>query len=175
MAKIKCSICSYQFNIWYVGHVSTHILIWFLALGQGSEVYLTLTTGCIGLALSPRAAHFYFKWKKKTTDRNTRASYCHHKRFNFLKGWSYMLTKISILTWRGSKPDHEGASSRVRLLHCTSPGLTPAITANVGNSTVQFLVVGACVRARSLHRTSKILHSCLCSRFFFGVTYVKYC
>ena len=51
------------------------------------------------------------------------------------------------------KPDHEGASSRVRLLHCTSPGLTPAITANVGNSTVQFLVVGACVRARSLQQT----------------------
>ena len=58
MAKIKCSICSYQFNIWYVGHVSTHILIWFLVFGQGSEVYLTLTTGCLGLALLPRAAHF---------------------------------------------------------------------------------------------------------------------
>jgi len=56
-AKIKCSICSYQFNIWYVGHVLTHILIWFLVAGQGTEVYLTLTTGCIGLALQSRAAH----------------------------------------------------------------------------------------------------------------------
>ena len=64
MAKIKCSICSYQFNIWYVGHVSTQILIWFLVFGQGSEVYLTLTTGCIGLALLPSAAHYYFKRKK---------------------------------------------------------------------------------------------------------------
>lgn len=48
------------------------------------------------------------------------------------------------------KPDQRGVSSRVRLLHCTTLGLTPAITTNVGNSTVQFLVVGACVRARSL-------------------------
>ena len=47
-------------------------------------------------------------------------------------------------------PDQHGASSRVRLLHCTSPGLTPAITANVGSSTVQFLVAGACVRAHPL-------------------------
>ena len=57
MAKIKCSICSYQFNIWYAGHSSAHILIWFLAFGQGSEVYLTLTTGCLGIALQPSAAH----------------------------------------------------------------------------------------------------------------------
>ena len=57
MAKIKCSICSYQFNIWYVAHWVTHILIWFLALGQGSEVYFTLTTGCLGVALQPSAAH----------------------------------------------------------------------------------------------------------------------
>jgi len=57
MAKIKCSICSYQFNIWYAGHSSAHILIWFLASGQGSEVYLTLTTGCLGIALQPSAAH----------------------------------------------------------------------------------------------------------------------
>ena len=30
--------------------------------------------------------------------------------------------------------DHEGGSSRVRPFHCTSVGLTPAITLNVGNS-----------------------------------------
>ena len=61
MAKIKCSICSYQFNIWYVAHWVTHILIWFLALGQGSEVYFTLTTGCLGVALQPSAAHIRHK------------------------------------------------------------------------------------------------------------------
>ena len=54
------------------------------------------------------------------------------------------------------KPDQRGVSSRVRLLHCTTLGLTPAITTNVGNSTVQFLVVGACVRARSLLDDEKI-------------------
>ena len=58
MAKIKCSICSYQFNIWYAGHSPAHILIWFLAFGQGSEACLTLTTGCLGIALQPSAAHY---------------------------------------------------------------------------------------------------------------------
>ena len=78
MAKIKCSICSYQFNIWY-GAKAPMMLIWFLVLGQGSEVYLTLTTGCLGLALLPTAAHAPItekKWKSpwsltKTTDENT--------------------------------------------------------------------------------------------------------
>ena len=55
-----------------------------------------------------------------------------------------------ILTWRGSKPDHQGASSRARLLHCTPLGLTPAIIPNANNSTVQFLVAGTCVRASPL-------------------------
>ena len=30
--------------------------------------------------------------------------------------------------------DHEGGSSRVRPIHCTSGVLTPTITPNVGNS-----------------------------------------
>ena len=38
----------------------------------------------------------------------------------------------------------------MRPFHCSSVGLTPAITPNVGNSTVQFLVVGTCVRASPL-------------------------
>ena len=61
----------------------------------------------------------------------------------------------TILTWRGSKSDHGGVSSRARLFHCTRTGLTPAITANVGNSTVQFLVVGVCVRAHPLQYAIK--------------------
>ena len=43
--------------------------------------------------------------------------------------------------------DHEGGSSRARLLHCTKEWLTPAISSNVGNSTSSFLLVGICVRA----------------------------
>ena len=58
LAKIKCSICSYQFNIWYGAHSVPHILILFVALGQGTEVYLTPTTSCLGVALQPSAAHF---------------------------------------------------------------------------------------------------------------------
>ena len=44
-----------------------------------------------------------------------------------------ILRFLVILTWRWSKPDHEGASSRMRLLHCISPALTPAISEKVGN------------------------------------------
>ena len=76
------------------------------------------------------------------------------------KPWPYRV----ILTWRGSKSDHGGVSSRARLFHCTRTGLTPAITANVGNSTVQFLVVGVCVRAHPLLRLKEIIltnHFCL--------------
>ena len=35
LAKIKCSICSYQFNIWYTAHRVASILNWFLAFGLG--------------------------------------------------------------------------------------------------------------------------------------------
>jgi hypothetical protein len=39
LAKIKCSICSYQFNIWYVDHVSTSILNLFF-VGEESQQWL---------------------------------------------------------------------------------------------------------------------------------------
>ena len=39
LAKIKCSICSYQLNIWYVFHRKTHILNWFLDSPQEIRVY----------------------------------------------------------------------------------------------------------------------------------------
>ena len=55
---------------------------------------------------------------------------------------------LGILTWtRGLNHDHEGGSSRARLLHCTKEWLTPAISPNVGNSASSFLLVGICVRA----------------------------
>ena len=53
----------------------------------------------------------------------------------------------SILTWYRGYRDHAGGASRKRPFHCTSVGLKPAITPNVGNSGTQFLCVGVCVRA----------------------------
>ena len=38
--------------------------------------------------------------------------------------------------------DQEGGSSRWRPFHCTSDGLKPTITPNVGNWNAQFLAVG---------------------------------
>ena len=61
---------------------------------------------------------------------------------------------LGILTWtRGLNHDHEGGSSRARLLHCTKEWLTPAISPNVGNSTSSFLLVGICVRANPFNLT----------------------
>ena len=57
--------------------------------------------------------------------------------------------------------DHEGGSSRARLLHCTKEWLTPAISPNVGNSTSLFLLVGICVRANPFNLT--VFHS---TRFY---------
>ena len=53
----------------------------------------------------------------------------------------------SILTWYRGYRDHEGGSPRARPFHCTTIGLTRAITPNVGDSSTLFLVVGDCVRA----------------------------
>ena len=43
--------------------------------------------------------------------------------------------------------DHEGGSSRARPFHCTSVGLTPTITPNVGNSKASFFIFLDSVRA----------------------------
>ena len=50
--RSKCSICSYQLNIWYGGHVPPSILNWFL---QGDEVQeLAPALSRVGLALQYR-------------------------------------------------------------------------------------------------------------------------
>ena len=50
--RSKCSICSYQLNIWYGDHVSPSILNWFL---QGDEVQeLAPASSRVGLALQYR-------------------------------------------------------------------------------------------------------------------------
>ena len=59
--------------------------------------------------------------------------------------------KLGILTWHRRHRDPSGGSSRVRPFHCTSVGLTFAITPNVGDSGAQFLLEGDCVRAIPWH------------------------
>ena len=55
--RSKCSICSYQLNIWYVGHWSTSILNWFLKLDGELGACSTSVTGWLGIAVPPRTAH----------------------------------------------------------------------------------------------------------------------
>ena len=132
--------------------VLAHILIWFLALGQGSEVYLTLTTGCLGVALQPSAAHINMTKFKKNFLTNSRSLYAithtytnwrgiiffdnsflsNHKRtvlFGVLNG--DLTRNNSYLPDGEVKPDQGGVSSSVRPSHCTSLGLTSAIATSV--------------------------------------------
>lgn len=55
--RSKCSICSYQLNIWYVPHWGTSILNWFLNTGEMSGACSALATGWSGIAVHPESAH----------------------------------------------------------------------------------------------------------------------
>jgi len=55
--RSKCSICSYQLNIWYVLHWSTTILNWFLDLGDDIGACSDFSTGWPGIAVPPGSAH----------------------------------------------------------------------------------------------------------------------
>jgi len=55
--RSKCSICSYQLNIWYVPHRGTSILNWFLALGEDAGACSDFPTGWPGIAVPPGSAH----------------------------------------------------------------------------------------------------------------------
>ena len=61
--RSKCSICSYQLNIWYVPHWGTTILNWFLELGQDSGACSDLAAGWPGIAVLPGSAHLLNKRK----------------------------------------------------------------------------------------------------------------
>ena len=63
--RSKCSICSYQFNIWYVLHRGTSILIWFLTLGKMFWACSNFATGWPGIAVPPGTAHLFPKKKMK--------------------------------------------------------------------------------------------------------------
>ena len=154
--------------------VLAHILIWFLDLGQGTEVYLTLTTGCLGVALQSSAAHTIMIKLKYPLFLPLSAVYpiyraqirdgCKHTSTDILlqwernhkRRWIFHVLKLErvdwkvILTWRGSK-----AWSRRGFFQCEALALHFAWADlcdcyKCSNSTVQFLVVGACVRARPL-------------------------
>ena len=55
--RSKCSICSYQLNIWYVASIATSILNWFLVWGEMHGACSALATGRPGLAVLPGMAH----------------------------------------------------------------------------------------------------------------------
>jgi len=59
--RSKCSICSYQLNIWYVPHWGTTILNWFLDMDRALGACSASVTGLPGIAVPPGSAHFMNK------------------------------------------------------------------------------------------------------------------
>jgi hypothetical protein len=56
--RSKCSICSYQFNIWYEGHGSSSILIWYLIMQGDGVLELAPALSWVGPALQCRRDWF---------------------------------------------------------------------------------------------------------------------
>ena len=61
LAKIMCSICSCQLNIWHARHSLAPILNWFLTIDHGNEACFSLITDCPGLALPPGTVHHHIQ------------------------------------------------------------------------------------------------------------------
>ena len=57
MAKIKCSICSYRFDSWYVLQCGTSLLNGFLVLGVGLGACSVRSTHRPGIAVPPGTVH----------------------------------------------------------------------------------------------------------------------
>ena len=55
--RSKCSICSYQLNIWYDPQWGSLILNWFLNLGEDTGACSDFPTGWPGIAVPPGSAH----------------------------------------------------------------------------------------------------------------------
>ena len=62
--RSKCSICSYQLNIWYGGHVPPSILNLFLSGDRVPGACSGSVTGWPGIAVPPGSAHFPTKLQR---------------------------------------------------------------------------------------------------------------
>ena len=61
-AKIKCSICSSQFNTWDAQHRWALVLIVCLNRGRRFKARFVAPTGCPGIAVLPGSAHTHHRW-----------------------------------------------------------------------------------------------------------------
>ena len=69
--RSKCSICSYQLNIWYGLHSRSRILNWFLTDWIQGWACSPGSAGCHGIALPPWAASLISTTTTTTTTRTT--------------------------------------------------------------------------------------------------------
>ena len=76
--RSKCSICSYQLNIWYGPHCGSRILNWFLNIGGALSACTASSTGRPGIAVPPGLAHLHnnsilvneYHWRKTNQGRD---------------------------------------------------------------------------------------------------------
>ena len=81
-AKIKCSICSSQFNTWDAQHRWALVLIVCLNRGRRFKARFVAPTGCPGIAVPPGSAHarpwrvsIVYNFKELRKYHKTRATY----------------------------------------------------------------------------------------------------
>ena len=77
--RSKCSICSYQLNIWYAPYMGASILNWFLELDEVSGACSAFVTGRPGIAVPPGMAHHpigvNLNWMKISGESGDQASH----------------------------------------------------------------------------------------------------
>ena len=74
-AKIKCSICSSQFNTWDAQHRWALVLIVCLNRGRRSKARFVAPTGCPGIAVPPGSALTHHRWVSSTDSDALRKSH----------------------------------------------------------------------------------------------------
>ena len=153
-AKIKCSICSSQFNTWDAQHRWALVLIVCLNRERRFKARFVALAGCLGIAVLPSSAHnpslmgyLFFNLSssflselraQKEMESSSRSCFMRNRKFRADAERHDLLESEnnSYLPDEGLHRDHVGGGPRARPGHCTSARLTPAIIPNVDNSVV---------------------------------------
>ena len=108
--RSKCSICSYQLNIWYEDHVSSSILIWFLPGETRSVACNAGFTGWPRIAVPRGSAHFPINLLQPRAQRNTKEK---SQVWTLFQGLVQVLDKFHIL--------NKSQSSQITICASTFP------------------------------------------------------
>lgn len=100
--RSKCSICSYQLNIWYDPHWGSMILNWFLNLGEETGACSDFPAGWPGIAVPPGSAHSplgELSQNKKSTPPSTLSPLAENVTRTVLSMHTLLCSVHTILIW----------------------------------------------------------------------------